>query len=369
LWSSGGALLASATFTGESASGWQQVNFSNPVAITANTFYVASYHVSGGHWSANWSYFATSGVDNPPLHAPANGSGGVPNGRYAYGSASAFPTNTNSANYWVDVVFNLSVGPTPLSVSTTSLPNGTQSVAYNQSLAAAGGKTPYSWSLISGALPAGLSLSSGGQISGTPTTTGTSNFTVQVTDASTPVQTATRALSITIVAASGGCPCTIWPSTAVPSVADVGPDSPVELGVTFRADSNGYITGIRFYKSTGNTGTHVGNLWSSGGALLASATFTGESASGWQQVNFSNPVAITANTLYVASYHTTIGHYSVTGNYFATTGVDNAPLHAPVNSSSTPNGPYAYGSTSTFPRNTYNSANYWVDVVFNTSPH
>jgi len=40
-----------------------------------------------------------------------------------------------------------------------------------------------------------------------------------------------------------------------------------------------------------------------------------------------------------------------------------------VNSSSTPNGPYAYGSTSTFPSNTYNSANYWVDVVFNTSPH
>src|SRR5205807_2926778 len=86
---------------------------------------------------------------------------------------------------------------TPLSVSTTPLPNGTQSVAYNQSLAAAGGTTPYSWSLISGALPAGLSLSSGGQISGTPTTTGTSNFTVQATDSSTPVQTATRALSIT----------------------------------------------------------------------------------------------------------------------------------------------------------------------------
>src|SRR5438445_13335571 len=98
-------------------------------------------------------------------------------------------------------------------------------------------------------------------------------YTLSLHDAlpisSTPVQTATRALSITIVAASGGCPCTIWPSTAVPSVADVGPDSPVELGVTFRADSNGYITGIRFYKSTGNTGTHVGNLWSSGGALLA----------------------------------------------------------------------------------------------------
>src|SRR5207244_3476712 len=184
--------------------------------------------------------------DHETLHAPVN-SISTPNGPYAYGSTSTIPRNTyNSANYWVDVVFNSSVGPTPLSVSTTSLPNGTQSVAYNQSLAAAGGTTPYSWSLISGALPAGLTLSSGGQISGTPTTTGTSNFTVQVTDSSTPVQTATRTLSLTIRAASRGCHCKIWPSTAVPSVADVGADSPVELGVKFRADSNGYFTGVRF---------------------------------------------------------------------------------------------------------------------------
>src|SRR6266481_236805 len=368
LWSSSGALLASATFTGESASGWQQVNFSNPVAITANTVYVASYHVNSGHWSASWNYFASSGVDNAPLHAPANGSGGVPNGRYAYGGSSAFPTSTNSANYWVDVVFTSNVGPTPLSVTTTSLPNGTQSVAYNQSLAAAGGAAPYSWSLMSGLLPAGLSLSAMGQITGTPTTVGTSTFTVLVTDSSSPVQTATRAFSITIVASSG-CPCSIWPNTAVPAVADVGPGSPVELGVSFRADVNGYITGIRFYKGAANTGTHVGNLWSSSGALLASATFTGESASGWQQVNFSNPVAITANTVYVASYHVNSGHWSASWNYFASSGVDNAPLHAPANGSGgVPNGRYAYGSSSTFPTRT-NSANYWVDVVFNTSPH
>jgi hypothetical protein len=55
---------------------------------------------------------------------------------------------------------------------------------------------------------------------------------------------------------------TIWPSTAVPSQIDAGADSAVELGVTFRAHSSGYITGVRFYKSSLNTGTHVGNLWS-----------------------------------------------------------------------------------------------------------
>jgi len=71
----------------------------------------------------------------------------------------------------------------------------------------------------------------------------------------------------------------------VPTIADAGPYSSLELGVRFRADSSGYITSIRFYKSAANTGTHVGNLWSSSGALLASATFIGETASGWQQVN------------------------------------------------------------------------------------
>jgi len=312
------------------------------------------------------NYFATFGKDSAPLHALANGVRGG-NGLYAYSSTSVLPTNTyHSSNYWVDVVFNYVAAP--LSISTVSLPSGTVSVGYNQTLSAVGGTTPYSWSLVSGALPPGLTLSSSGQISGTPSSATIRDFTVRVIDSSSPAQTATQALSITIGPPVGsGCPCTIWPSTAVPAVADVGPDSPVELGVTFRADSNGLITGIRFYKSAGNTGTHVGNLWSSTGMLLATATFTGESASGWQQVNFSRPVAVTANASYVASYHTNGGHYSVDPNYFAASGIDSAPLHAPANGGGTANGSYTYGSTSTFPTQTYHSSNYWVDVVFNAT--
>ena len=159
---------------------------------------MASYHTDVGHFSADQNYFATSGADNAPLHVPADG--GSANGVYAYASTSAFPTNTyNSMNFWVDVVFNFNVGSTlPLSVSTTSLPNGTQSAPYNQSLAAVGGTTPYTWSLLSGTLPSGLTLSTSGQISGTPTTVGASNFTVQVTDSGAPAQTATQALSIIV---------------------------------------------------------------------------------------------------------------------------------------------------------------------------
>jgi uncharacterized protein DUF4082/Big-like domain-containing protein/putative Ig domain-containing protein len=160
---------------------------------------------------------------------------------------------------------------------------------------------------------------------------------------------------------------TIWPNTTVPATTDVGPDSPVELGVSFKSDTNGYVTGIRFYKSAANTGTHVGNLWSNGGTLLASATSTGETASGWQQVNFATPVAIAANTVYVASYHTTIGHYSANWSYFASAGANNAPLHALASSSSTPDGRFAYGSGSSFPTGTHQAANYWVDVAFTST--
>jgi hypothetical protein len=138
----------------------------------------------------------------------------------------------------------------------------------------------------------------------------------------------------------------------------------VELGVTFQADYDGYITGIRFFKSAGNTGTHASNLWSDAGALLATATFSGESATGWQQVNFSKPLAITANTVYVASYHANAGHYSITEDFFTTSGVDRGPLHALANGSGVTNGPYAYGNTSIFPTQNYKSTNYWVDVVF-----
>jgi hypothetical protein len=90
-------------------------------------------------------------------------------------------------------------GPADLEITTTSLPDGTVSQAYSETVQATGGVTPYSWSIVSGSLPAGLSLaSSTGVISGTPTGTGTSNFTVRVTDSQGTPDTDDQALSITI---------------------------------------------------------------------------------------------------------------------------------------------------------------------------
>ena len=165
------------------------------------------------------------------------------------------------------------------------------------------------------------------------------------------------------VQAAPAASLTIWPSSAAPGNVH-GADSPVELGVKFRSDVAGYISGIRFYKAASNTGTHVGNLWTSGGALLATATFSGETASGWQQVSFPAPVPISASTVYVASYHTNVGYYAQNPGYFASQGVDNPPLHVPSGPSSGGNGVYAYGAASSFPSGSFNSTNYWVDVVF-----
>lgn len=93
----------------------------------------------------------------------------------------------------------ITINATPPSITTTTLADGYTGVSYSQTLVAAGGKTPYTWSRTAGSLPAGLSLSSAGVISGTPTTAGTSNFTIQVKDGNNT--TAAVPLTITVVPA------------------------------------------------------------------------------------------------------------------------------------------------------------------------
>ena len=171
----------------------------------------------------------------------------------------------------------------------------------------------------------------------------------------------------TTVNLSGGpATDTLFSPSATPTNVTENDPNAVDLGVKFQASTNGTIVGIRFYKGPQNTGTHTGDLWTTSGTLLASATFTNETASGWQQVDFSNPVSITAGTTYVASYETTVGEYSADQNYF-TNALTNGPLTAPSSSSSGGNGVYAYGSSNPFPNSTYNATNYWVDVVFSPS--
>jgi len=196
---------------------------------------------------------------------------------------------------------------------------------------------------------------------------GSTTYTATITGGSAGVKDAAgNPLASNVVwsfTTAAQAPRTIFSPTSAPTTFATGDGSSVELGVKFRADVDGVVTGVRFYKGTTTTGTHTGTLWSSTGTMLASATFTGETASGWQQVSFSTPVAITANTVYVVSYHTSVGRYAYTYNTFANAGVDNGPLHALRAGVSGGNGVFRYGGVA-FPTQSFNSSNYWVDVVF-----
>jgi hypothetical protein len=198
--------------------------------------------------------------------------------------------------------------------------------------------------------------------------TSLTTYTVTVLGGSTGVKDlAGNALASTFTStfttgAATSAQYSVWSSTTTPATISVADPNAVELGMRFRSDVSGYITGVRFYKSTQNTGTHTGSLWSNTGTLLGTVTFTNETSSGWQQASFSSPIPISANTTYVVSYHAAVGYYSANANYF-TSSIDNSPLHALANGVDGANGVYKYGSTG-FPTQTYASANYWVDVVF-----
>jgi hypothetical protein len=156
----------------------------------------------------------------------------------------------------------------------------------------------------------------------------------------------------------------VWNSSATPDLVDSEDSNAVELGLKFRSDVSGVVTGVRFYKAAANTGTHTGHLWSNTGNLLGSVTFVNETASGWQLASFDTPVPVTANTTYVISYFVPNGHYSANRAFFGSTGIDNPPLHALASGVDGSNGVFNYGSTSSFPSDSWNDCNYWVDPVF-----
>ena len=150
--------------------------------------------------------------------------------------------------------------------------------------------------------------------------------------------------------------CTVWNPATQPTGQLVFNDGhgSVELGMQFHSDIAGYATGVRFYKDASFTGTHLGHLWTDSGTMLGGVTFTAETASGWQQANFSTPIALSPGTNYWVSY------FSADGTYTATTGdrfpVNNPPLHATESA-------FVYGGG--FPSNVYPpQPNYWVDVAF-----
>ena len=166
-------------------------------AGTLGQDYNQTLQATGGIGSRNWSISA----GNLPQGLNLNQTTGVISGTPTGAGTSTFTVRVQDAAGEADtqqlsIVINLTNPPI---ITTTTLPGGTVGQPYSQALQASGGILTLTWSLASGSLPAMLSLSSAGVITGTPTNTGTANFTVRVRDSLN--QSDTEALSITVSAA------------------------------------------------------------------------------------------------------------------------------------------------------------------------
>jgi hypothetical protein len=159
---------------------------------TAGAAYSQNLAATGGSGGYTWSLASGS----LPAGLTLSGSGTIAGTPTSAGTSNFTVQIRDSSGSTAGALLSITVNPPPLAVTTTSLPNGTVGALYSQHLTAIGGSGGYTWSLVSGSLPAGLALSGSGTIAGTPTTTGTSNFTVQARDSSGA--TATAPLSLTV---------------------------------------------------------------------------------------------------------------------------------------------------------------------------
>ncbi|MBD2778872.1 DUF4082 domain-containing protein [Iningainema tapete] len=142
-----------------------------------------------------------------------------------------------------------------------------------------------------------------------------------------------------------------------PSNADVSDGETYQLGLKFQSAQAGQITAIRYWKAVSETGSHIGKIWTLTGEVLASVSFSNETASGWQQAALSTPLNIQANTTYIVSVNVN-SHFAITTNGLASS-VANGVLSTVADGN---NG--VYGTVNSFPTNSFQNSNYFRDIVF-----
>ena len=370
LWSPTGTALAQLTFTGETATGWQQATFSTPVAVAAGSTYTVSYTAAQGHYAFAAHAFDAASLQAPPLSVPG-GFGVAPGG--VYGNPGSYPVvSSDASNYFVDVIFD-TVNSSPLTVSSRRPLDGATSVGVGSTVSAVfskpiqTGSASLTLTAAGGAAVAGTTAYDVGtrQVTFTPSadlavaTVYTAQVAALDAQGGGAVQGSTSWTFTTAASGQAGGTVSFYDDASTPSTLEATDTSPVTLGVRFASSVAGTVEAIKFYKGPTNTGTHVGSLWRvSDGALLATVTFAGESTTGWQLAALSSPVTIEADTEYIASYFAPAGRYSATINAFLGAGIQHDPLRTVSDS-----GAYTYGVANAYPATT-TSTSYYVDVVF-----
>jgi hypothetical protein len=347
------ALLAIAD-QGRSLSGQPALDSINPQEVQGLLYAnPASFHditsgTSSGspNYSAGPGYDYVTGVGSPIANLVVNS---------LDGSSTVPPTAPDTL---VLSAPSAETSGTPFRVTVTALTaNGTTDTGYT-------GTIHFTSTDALASLPANFTFTAAnaGTFAFTVTLNTTGTQSIAATDASNSAVTGTLSgISVAPATAAGS----IWGNSYTPAENSYSYGS-YELGLKFTASESGEVTGARFYKQTWMGGyKHIGNLWSSTGTLLASATFTNESAFGWQQVNFASPVAISANTVYIVSFSSGGGNFGISTGFFNSGGVTSGPLEALPNSVAGGNG--VYNRSGRFPNTSGNGMNFWADVAFTPS--
>ncbi len=270
----------SLTISGTTA-GTVAITTSSLASGKINTAYSASLAASGGTTPYKWS--VTSGSLNTGLSLSSSGAiSGTPT---AAGTSSftvqvtdsGSPALTATQNFGLTIASNTST----LAISTTSVADGQMGASYSATVAATGGTVPYTWSLTSGTLPAGLALgASTGTISGSPTASGTSSFTLKVTDSSSPAQTASQSFSIAVSAAASGTNV-----TACGTLANAGTTYVLQNDVSaaqscFSIQASNITLNLNGHTVTYNTGSNSGAFGISGIACWDTENPSGNACGG-----------------------------------------------------------------------------------------
>ncbi|WP_397331225.1 N,N-dimethylformamidase beta subunit family domain-containing protein [Nostoc sp. FACHB-280] len=360
IWSATGTLLASVTFTNETASGWQQQTLSTPLTVQANTTYVVSVNVNAYYVAT--SRELTNSIVNGSLSSVADGGNGV------FGNAGTFPSNSyNNTNYYRDINFVAVAQPT-----ITKLSGDNQNGAAGTTLA---NQLVVQVKDSAGNLQSGVTVnfavtSGGGSVSLTSAVTNANGqagtyltlgsvpgATLGVVNKVTATASGIGSVTFSATAIPSGNAETIF-TNQVPNIDNATDNSSYELGMKFRSARGGQIIAIRFWKAPSETGTHIGKIWSATGELLGSATFTSETTSGWQEQVFNTPIKIEPDIVYVVSVN-------INAYYVATTNeLSGSIINNDLSSVADGNNGVFSVTPNTFPTSSYQNSNYYCDIGF-----
>ena len=380
LWGPTGTLLASGTYQNETGSGWQSLIFASPVNVTANTTYTVSYTTPSAY-IATGSYFTTTPVDNSTLTTLATNqsddAGHTGNGVFGLGN-NIYPTNSgNGSNYWADVIYFRQSDATTPTINSTSPGSSATDISIGNSISAQFNTALNENTITNDTVK--LLDDKGAQVAATvsfnqtsylltitPSTQLTFNtkYTVFLMGGASGIHSLSgqamasdTTWSFTTEATSP-CPCTVYNGSSVNTTAVTANETAVTLGVNIKADTRGYVSGIRFYKQMESTAaTHNVALYTDSGTLLASGSTTAETGSGWQTATFASPVYIDPGQTYRIAYTASDGQYIHSSDLTTDTGT--YPIHI------LQDGSYYTYSANAFPSSkSLSNYNYWIDPVF-----